>query len=289
MFMRRSAAPRQEKLTRRVCRVLDESKKSAQTRLFAAGTANDGRSERYSEAGSRVALFNGGQPFVPTEAEVFGHSARRISFPAHSAISIEGEPSTTVYMVTHGTACRYKMLTDGRRQIVSFALSGDFLGSPFIERHSCSVDAISEVTVRQLSRGPFLTFLRAHPKSLCLMMEAALQETSAAHDHMLMLGRGTAEEKIVEFIISWRARIGRKGALASLVPLPMSRRDVADFLGLTIETVSRVVTKLERENVLRVTPEGLQLMGSTDRPRLLERSHIPDLDPHRHPPRLVTM
>ena len=63
------------------------------------------------------------------------------------------------------------------------------------------------------------------------------------------------------------------GALANLVPLPMSRRDIADFLGLTIETISRVLAKLERENVIRVIPDGLQLMGSMERPLLFERSH----------------
>ena len=126
---------------------------------------------------------------------------------------------------------------------------------------------------RQFSREPFLASLQANPKSLFLMLEAALQETSVARNHMLLLGRGTAEEKFAEFIIGWRAKVGRRGILANLVPLPMSRRDIADFLGLTIETVSRVVTKLERENVVRVIPEGLQLMGSTERPLLFERSY----------------
>jgi CRP/FNR family transcriptional regulator len=220
------------------------------------------------------ALFGSGKPFADEfEQREIGHLARRISFPARSTIFTESEPSTTVYMLTHGTAGLYKMLTDGRRQIVGFALPGDFLGSAFIERYSCSVDAINEVTVRQLLRGPFLTFLRAHPNSLSLMLEVALQEITTAHDHMLLLGRGTAEEKFAEFIVGWRARAGRRGALANLVPLPMSRRDIADFLGLTVETVSRVVTKLERENVLRVTPEGLQLMGSTERPLLFERRY----------------
>ena len=105
------------------------------------------------------------------------------------------------------------------------------------------------------------------------MLEAVSKEIDAARDHMLMLGRCTAEEKFVEFIITWRARVGRRGALANLVPLPMSRRDVADFLGLTIETVSRLLAKLERENVVRVIPEGLQLMGPTERPLLCERCH----------------
>ena len=221
---------------------------------------------------SMIAVFGGGKRLVPTEVDEF-NSARRINFPAHSTIFTESEPATAIYMLTRGYAGLYKMLADGRRQIVGFALPGDFLGSPFVERYSCSVDAISEVTARQFSREPFLTFLGLHPKHLSLMLEAALQEINSAHDHMLLLGRGTAEEKLVEFIVRWRARAGRKGALANLVPLPMSRRDIADFVGLTIETVSRTITKLEQENVLRVTSEGLQLMGSTDRPLLFERCH----------------
>ena len=104
------------------------------------------------------------------------------------------------------------------------------------------------------------------------MLEAALREVTASRDHMMLLGRGTAEEKFTEFIISWRARVGRRGALANLVPLPMCRRDVADYLGLTIETVSRMLTRLEREKVVRVLPKALLLMGTTERPLLLERS-----------------
>ena len=235
------------------------------------GVQQEGVPRRKSAA---VPFGGGGKQFVPSETE--GESAglaRPISFPAKSSIFTESEPSTAVYMLTRGAASLYKMLADGRRQIVGFALPGDFLGSLFSDRYTCSVDAISEVAARRFVRAPFLTFLRAHPKSLNLMLEAASQETNAAHDHMLLLGRGTAEEKFAEFIISWRARAGGKGVLTNLLPLPMSRRDIADYLGLTIETVSRMITRLERENVIRITSEGLQLMGSTERPLLFERSY----------------
>ena len=220
---------------------------------------------------SATALFGGGKWFAEAQFGEIGNLSRRISFAAHSRIFTESEPSTTVCMLTHGTAGLYKMLADGRRQIVGFALPGDFLGSLFSDRHTCSVDAISEVAARQFRRGPFLAFLRAHPKSPYLMLEAALQQNNAAHDHMLLLGCGTAEEKFADFIINWRARAGRRGALSNLVLLPMSRRDIADYLGLRIETVSRVIARLERENVVRVISEGLQLMGSTERPLLIER------------------
>jgi CRP/FNR family transcriptional regulator len=220
---------------------------------------------------SATALFGGGKWFAEAESGEIGNLSRRISFAAHSRIITESEPSTTVCMLTHGTAGLYKMLADGRRQIVGFALPGDFLGSLFSDRHTCSVDAISEVATRQFRRGPFLAFLRAHPESLYLMLEAALQQTNAAHDHMLLLGCGTAEEKFADFIINWRARAGHRGALSNLVLLPMSRGDIADYLGLRIETVSRVIARLERENVVRVISEGLQLMGSTERPLLIAR------------------
>ena len=223
------------------------------------------------ESGS--ALF-GGRQFVPTEVESeFGNLARRISFPAKATLFAESEPSIAIYTLTRGTAGLYRTLADGRRQIVGFALPGDFLGSPFSDRYACSVDAISVVAACQFSTGPFLKFLRANPKSLCLMLEAALQEINAARDHMLLLGCGTAEEKFAEFIISWRARIGHGSALSNLVPLPMSRRDVADYLGLTIETVSRVLAKLEREHVIHVVPNAVQLIGAAERPLLFERSY----------------
>jgi CRP/FNR family transcriptional regulator len=196
---------------------------------------------------------------------------RRIDFPAKTVIFTEGEPAIAAYRLTHGTAVRYKMMADGRRQIVSFASPGEYLASPFSDRHTCSIEAVDDVRADQFPREPLIEFLGSHQARLFEVINAGLRATDAAYDHMLLLGRATAEERFVEFVFSWRASMGRKGALANLVPLPMSRTDVADYLGLTIETVSRLVSKLEREKVIRVIPEGLQLLGSPDRPALFER------------------
>jgi CRP/FNR family transcriptional regulator len=221
------------------------------------------------------APFGGRKQLVPTEVELseLVSLARRTRFAAKSKVFTESEPSIAVYMLTIGVAGLYKMLADGRRQIVGFALPGDFIGSPFCDRYTCSVDAISEVTTCQFPREQFLTFLRANPKSLYLMLESEARETTAAREHMILLGCGTAEEKFAEFIISWRATVGRGGVLSNFVPLPLSRKDVADFLGLTIETVSRVLSRLERDNVVRVLPKALVLMGSTETPLLFKRSY----------------
>jgi CRP/FNR family transcriptional regulator len=220
------------------------------------------------------ALFGGGKSSSPPTLDLneLANLARRISFPAKSKIFAESEPSIAIYMLRSGTAALYKVMPDGRRQIIGFALPGDLLGSPFSDLYTYSVDAISEVAACQFSRKSFLTSLQANPKSLYLMLEVASQETNAARDHALLLGCRSAEQKFAGFIIDWRAKVGRGGVLSNLVPLPMSRKDVADFLGLTIETVSRVLAKLERENVVRVLPKALHLMGPTERPLLFERS-----------------
>jgi len=101
-------------------------------------------------------------------------------------------------------------------------------------------------------------------------MRRSLRRSRRAIRYDQVAGKAPA---FAEFIISWRARIGHECALSNLLPLPMSRRDVADYLGLTIETVSRVLAKLEREHVVHVVPNALQLMGSAERPLLFERSH----------------
>jgi CRP-like cAMP-binding protein len=167
------------------------------------GAAYRGRSAgSYLFRDIRICLVWWREAGVQSEVESeFDNSDRRIAFPAKSNVLTEGEPSIAIYMLTRGTAALYKMLADGRRQVVGFALPGDFLGSPFSDRYPYSVDEINEVVARQFLRGSFLTFLRAHPNSLCFMLEAAWQENNAARDHMLLLGRGTAEEKFAEFIV----------------------------------------------------------------------------------------
>jgi len=238
-----------------------------------SGLDNAGSKETLSRE-SAAAFLGRNEQLIPDGIELseLVKIAHRTSFRARATLFDENEPSITVYMLTHGTARLYKILDDGRRQIVGFALPGDFVGLPVSDFYTYSVDAISQVAACQFLRMPFLSFLRENPRSLYWMFEASMRETSAARDHILLLGRCSAEQRLAEFIITWRAKLARAGVLSNLVPLPMSHNDIADFLGLTNETVSRVLAKLERESIVRFAPKGLQLMGSTDRPLLFERT-----------------
>ena len=91
------------------------------------------------------------------------------------------------------------------------------------------------------------------------MNELMVRELSQAQDHMVLLGRRSAEEKVASFVLAWRDRLARLGAATTTLPLPKGRQDIADFLGLTIETVSRTFTKLERDGLIEITPGGVRL------------------------------
>jgi CRP/FNR family transcriptional regulator len=188
------------------------------------------------------------------------HLSRHVHFSACETVFAQEEMTTSFYNLLEGVMRLYKLLPDGRRQIVGFALPGDFLGMTVSQRHGFSADAIGRVTVCRFSRAAFARFIEDKPHLLRRINEFAVRELSQAQDHMVLLGRRSAEEKVAAFLIGWRERLGRFDGLARTVPLPMSRQDIADFLGLTIETVSRTFTKLERDGVIEILPGGISLL-----------------------------
>lgn len=176
----------------------------------------------------------------------------------------QGALAGSVFNVTEGVVRLYKSLPDGRRQIVGFALAGDFLGLALMDRYGVAAEAVTPVTVCRFARAAFLSYVDGKPHLLRRLHEFAGHELSLAQDQMLLLGRRTAEEKIAAFLLNLQTRYSRIGATSVTVPLPMSRQDIADYLGLTIETVSRTLTRFAREKVVVVVPDGVRLL-STER------------------------
>lgn len=172
----------------------------------------------------------------------------------------QDELTTSFCNLLEGVMRLYKLLPDGRRQILAFALPGDFVGLAASPRHGFSADAIGPVTVCRFSRTSFARFTENRPPLLRRINEFAVRELSQAQDQMVLLGRRSAEEKVAIFLIGWRDRLAQPGAPTKTVPLPMSRQDIADFLGLTIETVSRTLTKLERDGVIEIMPGSVCLL-----------------------------
>jgi CRP/FNR family transcriptional regulator len=169
--------------------------------------------------------------------------------------------TTSFYNLLEGVMRLYKLLADGRRQIIGFALPGDFLGLAASSRHNFSADAIGAVELCQFSRSGFTKFSQNKPDLLRRINELAVKELGQAQNHIVLLGRRSAEEKVATFLVGWRNRMAELPGPPHTLPLPMSRQDIADYLGLTIETVSRTFTKFERDGVIEIVHGGVRILN----------------------------
>ena len=160
----------------------------------------------------------------------------------------EGDRAAFFYKVVSGAVRTSKLLTDGRRQIDAFHLSGDIFGIEVGGEHRFSAEALGDATVIAYQRCNLDTLASSDGAFSREVLAAMMRSLERAQNHMLLLGRKSAVERIATFLLDLAARISEDGH----VDLPMSRIDIADHLGLTIETVSRSLTQLEREGVIEV-------------------------------------
>jgi CRP/FNR family transcriptional regulator len=175
---------------------------------------------------------------------------------AHSPIIDEGEPADYLFNLTAGAVKLYKLLPDGRRQITGFLFEGDFLGIAMNERYAYSAEAVADVSLCRFPRRKLENLLDEFPKLEKRLLNMASNELVQAQDQILLLGRKTAQEKIVSFLLNLSDRAIKRGAEASPIALPMGRADIADYLGLTTETVSRTITNLKRDGHIRLLQGG---------------------------------
>jgi CRP/FNR family transcriptional regulator, anaerobic regulatory protein len=222
-----------------------------------------GRSETTACANCQVRLVSVCAALEPDELQRLDSLAQPACYPAKETLFIQGETADAVYNVTAGMVRLYKLLADGRRQIVGFALPGDFLGLALRDTYGFSADAVEPVVACRFSRAAYAALVNEKPHLLRRLHDFATHELTLAQDQMMLLGRRTAEEKLVSFLLGLRGRWAKLygGRVSATVQLPMSRQDIADYLGLTIETVSRTFTKLAKDKTLLIVPEGVRLMN----------------------------
>lgn len=154
-------------------------------------------------------------------------------------IYAEGDLNDKCYQVSTGAVRVYRLLSDGRRQVVSFHLPGEMFGFEAGSNHSFFAEAITETTLAVFGRRHMQERSRE-------LLALALTGMARAQQHLLVIGRQCAAERIAAFLVDLCERLGGGRQLR----LPMSRQDIADYLGLTIETVSRVITKLKERSVI---------------------------------------
>lgn len=193
--------------------------------------------------------------------------SRYVLLDARQTLFSQDEEATAVYNVTEGAVRLSRLLPDGRRHVMGFALVGDFLGLALLERETVTAEALLPVSVCRFERRAFQDLVARKPHLLQRLHERAGYELGLAQDQMMLLGRRGAEEKIASFLLVLRRRYARIGITSVTLELPMGRQDIADHLGLTIETVSRTLTRLDREKVILIVPGGVRLLD----PSRLER------------------
>lgn len=165
----------------------------------------------------------------------------------------EGDPATRVFTLTRGTLKLYKLLPDGRRQVTGFMHAGDFLGISLDDEHAFTAEALEESQLCWFPRHRFDEFVEEHPSLEKELYRKAAHELGAVQQQLVLLGRKTATERLATFLLQISDRgPGDGGRDARILELPMSRSDIADYLGLTKETVSRVLSGLRRERLVRL-------------------------------------
>jgi CRP/FNR family nitrogen fixation transcriptional regulator len=180
----------------------------------------------------------------------------------------EAEPAEYVYQVVEGAVRSYKLLSDGRRQIGAFHLVGDIFGLENGAVHRFTAEAIIDTTVRLAKRRSLEHVAEEDALVARDLLNMTTNNLQHAENHMLLLGRKTSLERVAAFLLEMDGRLSAAGVMA----LPMSRRDIADYLGLTLETVSRALSCLHEKGFL-------DFLGQTQRQIVLRnRSELAKLD-----------
>lgn len=186
-------------------------------------------------------------------------TSRIMTLPQGRPIIIEGDPAANLYSLQNGVASVFKLLPDGRRQITGFLYPGDFLGVTFNlnASYGYSAETVTACSLRVWQRATLERLFEEAPGVRRMFLGEIADELTAAQDRMLTLARRTAEERVAMFLVTM-ARRQSDGAEAACETLhvPMRWADIADYLGLTAETVSRTLSSLRDRGFVRTGTRG---------------------------------
>jgi CRP/FNR family transcriptional regulator, anaerobic regulatory protein len=188
----------------------------------------------------------------PEELEQLSASVTVKALRAHEILFLEGEPAAYLFILKTGVLKLYKQLRDGRQQVTGFAFGGDLIGLSVRECHMVSAEAVTETSVCAMPRARMRKLITAFPELEERLLAVVSHELSLAQDQLLLLGRRSATERLASFLLLLSHRAAERGQPTNPLCLPMGRSDIADYLGLSVETVSRSFTRLASDGVIRL-------------------------------------
>lgn len=181
-------------------------------------------------------------------------------FSRNMEIYGEGEVAEYVYKVVHGAVRTHRLLNDGRRQIGGFYLPGDIFGMEVDETHRLSAEAICDSKILVIKRTAVVALAANQSEVARDLWAMTARELAHLQNLMLTLGRKTAQERLATFLLEMAGR----NRDSDSVELPMPRQDIADYLGLTIETISRTLTQLEGASTIELPTSRRVVLRNRD-------------------------
>lgn len=213
--------------------------------------------------------------------------ARRVRLEPHAEPVVEGTPSTTVYLVESGWGMRYKLLSDGRRQIVNFVLPGDFVGlrSSLFGIQNQTVETLTATTAAAIPSAQIMDLFRTHPKIAAAVSWSSAREEAMMADHIVRLGRRNAYERMSHLLLELLRRLQAAGLAGDRAfDLPVTQETLGDFLGLSVVHVNRTLRRLREEKLIAQENGRLSLLDIA-RLEAIADFESPYLDHRMTPPR----
>ena len=186
------------------------------------------------------------------QLEIFSKVSFEKKFTDKENIFLQNDPSTHLYNITEGNVKIYQLLDDGRIQIIGFLYPGDFFGTYKNNKYNYSAEAIGNLRVCVFDQRILDKYMDQNPILAKELLNQTSYELTLAQDRMTVMGRLNAIEKIAIFFINISNQRKRIGWQSNPISLSMTRQDIADYLGLTIETVSREISKLKASNIIKI-------------------------------------
>lgn len=203
-------------------------------------------------ASRRMPKSDGGQPEFATTEILAALESRATTIRAErdDEIVAQEDPAYWCYLVVSGCLRTVRLMEDGRRQVGEFLFAGDLFGWEALDTHDFGAEAVTPVTLRRYARRDLEQLADQDRNVARKLRELSSDRLRSGREHMVLLGRKTASERIASFLLEMAARSSREAK--STIELPMSRSDMGDYLGLTIETVCRRLTRLRLDGTIAI-------------------------------------
>ena len=226
--------------------------------------------EKHASIASHTASLTppGARPHAPDTLNLLEQFGSTIHLHRDAEIHAEGDDAQFCYRVVSGCVRTVKLLEDGRRQVGAFFLAGDHFGLDDLDTFDFGAETVTDVTLRRYPRRMVEALAESHLGLTRRLRELAVTNLRMARTQLLMLGRKTATERIASFLLDMDMRCG--GGRRSVLELPMTRADMADYLGLTVETICRLLAQMKRDGTVAIHRTGIELR---DRRTLAERAN----------------